>query len=245
MTKQRQGSGVVDTAYMKADILLVEDEPDLAEPLIFALEQDGHTVRSVSTGAEGLAVILGEEPPDAVLLDLMLPDVSGLEVCRTVRATPRVARMPVVLITARTDEYDKVIGFEAGADDYITKPFSLREVRLRVQAMLRRTREVSVVGSELKSGVLAIDEGQHVATLRGEALDLTVLEFRLLATFVRHMRIAMTRDQIRQRTWGDEYAISERAVDTNVRRLRSRLGNDGHCVETVRGIGYRWSPPEE
>lgn len=234
-----------DTGTMKASILVVEDEPDLAEPLVFALEQDGHVVSVAATGAKGLEYILGDDAPDVVLLDLMLPDMSGLEVCRTIRSTARVARVPVILVTARADEYDKVVGFEAGADDYITKPFSLREVRLRVQAMLRRAVSGPARASfEVRSGPLYMDEAQHVATLRGVVLELTVVEFRLLATFAKYTRVALSRDQIRQLTWGDEYAISERAVDTNVRRLRSRLGADGSCVETVRGIGYRWSPPE-
>ena len=231
---------------MHGRILIVEDEPDLAEPLVFALESDGHHVTVVTDGEAGVVEVFSDDPPDVVLLDLMLPRLSGLEVCRRIRSDPRTAWLPVVLVTARADEYDKVLGFEAGADDYITKPFSLREVRLRVQALLRRTTEraSSVERKAVRSGRLLVDEQRHVAELDGQELDLTVVEFRLLSCFVRHPLRAMTRDVIRELTWGDAYAITERAVDTNVRRLRMRLGDIGDCVETVRGIGYRWAPPE-
>jgi two-component system phosphate regulon response regulator PhoB len=249
-TRSRQngdtGPGGPILPCMRADLLLVEDEPDLAEPLLFALRNDGHDVALVTDGASALDRLLGDNPPDLVLVDLMLPDMSGLEICRRIRSHPTLGRMPVMAVTARADEYDKVVGFEAGVDDYITKPFSLREVCLRVQALLRRTDgSAPSAGGEVRSGPLVLDTSGHVVTWNGVELELTVVEFRLLETFARHPGAALTRDQIRQLTWGDSYAISERAVDTNVRRLRQRLGDNGCFVETVRGVGYRWSPPEE
>jgi len=230
---------------MRAELLLVEDEPDLAEPLLFALGRDGYDVTVVTSGVHALEAVLGDSPPDLLLLDLMLPDMSGLEICRRIRSDQRVARLPIIAMTARADEYDKVVGFEAGVDDYITKPFSLREVSLRIRALLRRAAETAPPqGDEVRSGPLRMDTAGHVATWGSEPLELTVVEFRMLETFARHPKVALTREQIRELTWGDTYAISERAVDTNVRRLRQRLGDNGRYVETVRGVGYRWSPPE-
>jgi len=225
-------------------ILLVEDEPDLAEPLVFALEQDGHTVEAVSSGEEALARLVVPPLPSLVLLDLMLPDISGVEVCRRIRDDPSLAHIAVIMVTARADEYDKVVGFEAGADDYITKPYSLREIRLRVAALLRRMTATPPPTDRtvVRSGPFQVDTGAHTATVRGEDLALSVVEFRLLTTFVRHPGQALSRAQIRAHTWGDDYAITDRAVDTNIKRLRDRLGDDAVHIETVRGVGYRWSP---
>jgi len=225
-------------------LLLVEDEPDLAEPLTFALENDGHRVDVVDTGAAALARIELEPRPALVLLDLMLPDMSGIEVCRRIRENPDLEHMAVIMITARADEYDKVVGFEAGADDYVTKPYSLREVRLRVSALLRRVGSASARSETpvVRSGPFEIDTAAHTALVDDRELALSVVEFRLLTTFVRHPSQALTRAQIRAHTWGDDYAITDRAVDTNIKRLRDRLGDDAVHIETVRGVGYRWSP---
>jgi two-component system phosphate regulon response regulator PhoB len=224
---------------MKPRLLVVEDEPELAEPLQYWLEGQGFVCEVVGTGSAALARIRASAP-DAVLLDLMLPDLSGVEVCRQLRADPRTADLPVVMVTARADEYDKVVGFEAGADDYITKPYSLREVTLRVKALLRRTR-VAPEAADLSFGALSVELEAHVATWQGQPLDLTVVEFRMLRTFLESRGRAMTREEICLGTWGERYAISERAVDTNVKRLRRKLLGAGDYLETVRGVGYRWS----
>ena len=224
-------------------LLIVEDEPDLAEPLAAGLQSEGHDVSIVSDGEACLREVWSDDPPDLVVLDLMLPRVSGLEVCRRIRSDPRTSWMPVLMVTARAEEYDKVLGFEAGADDYVTKPFSLREVRLRVSALLRRTRDraAPVVPGVFRSGDVALDESAHTLTIRGRDVPITVTEFRLLAVFLRNAGRALTREQIRDLTWGETWSIHERAVDTNVRRLRLRLGALGARLETVRGVGYRWT----
>lgn len=222
-------------------LLLVEDEPDLADPLRFLLEARGLRVTLARTGSEALS-LARESVPDMVLLDLMLPDLSGVEVCRRLRSDAATAEVPILVLSARTEEYDKVVGFESGADDYLTKPYSARELVLRVQALLRRGGPGSR-STPVRSGGLVLDAEQHRATLDGEPLVLTVIEFRMLATFLAQVGKALTRQDICLGTWGSAYAIDERSVDTNVKRLRSKLGPAGAQLETVRGVGYRWNPP--
>ena len=226
---------------MARRVLVVEDERDLAIPLQHLLQELGFACLVAATG-QGALEAVAAEPPDLVLLDLMLPDLSGIEVCRRLRADPATADIPILMVTARTDEYDKIVGFEAGADDYITKPFSFRELSARVQSLLRRSgRRERVVNEEpVRFGELLLDPQAHHASVAGEPLDLTEVEFRMLATFLDHRGRALTRDEVCLGTWGGSYAISERAVDTNVKRLRRKLGRVGRYIETVRGIGYRW-----
>jgi two-component system phosphate regulon response regulator PhoB len=229
---------------MSRRVLVVEDEEDLAVPIQHLLGEMGLACEIATTGYEALARAVAH-PPDLVLLDLMLPDVSGVEVCRRLRADPITQTIPIVMVTARADEYDKVIGFEAGADDYVTKPFSVRELGLRVQSWLRRTANAPATArsdAPIRFGELVVDPVAHRASLDGSELELTVVEFRMLSTFLTRAGRALTRDEVCLGTWGASYAISERAVDTNVKRLRKKLGSAGHYLETVRGIGYRWAP---
>jgi two-component system phosphate regulon response regulator PhoB len=223
--------------------LVVEDELDLAVPLQHLLRGVGLETELVTTGLAALEHARAH-PPRLILLDLMLPDLSGVEVCRRLRSHPATAQSAVLVVSARTDEYDKVLAFESGADDYLTKPFSARELELRVRALLRRTerpRELPSV-SPLRFGDLALDPKSHQATWQGALLGLTVVEFKMLVAFLERKGRALTRDEVCLATWGASHAISERAVDTNVKRLRRKLREAGVFLETVRGVGYRWAP---
>jgi two-component system phosphate regulon response regulator PhoB len=225
--------------------LVVEDELDLAVPLQHLLRGVGLETELVTTGLAALEHARAH-PPRLILLDLMLPDLSGVEVCRRLRSHPATAQCAVLVVSARTDEYDKVLAFESGADDYLTKPFSARELELRVRALLRRTerpRELaSPSPSPLRFGELALDPKSHQASWQGTPLELTVVEFKMLVAFLERKGRALTRDEVCLATWGASHAISERAVDTNVKRLRRKLREAGVFLETVRGVGYRWAP---
>lgn len=223
-------------------VLIVDDEADVVEPLVFALEGEGHTCETVHNGMDALARLEDGEW-DLLILDLMLPDISGAEVCRRVRAEPRLRQLPVLILSARGDEFDRVVGFELGADDYVTKPYSLRELILRVAALLRRTAG-RLPDERLVDGELVLDLAAMAVTLSGETLELSALEMRILECFLRAPQRALKRSEIRRAAWGPNYRIGERAVDTNVKRLRDKLGSAGHRLETVRGIGYRWASVE-
>lgn len=222
-----------------ARILLVEDETDLRQVVEFNLKQAGHEVVSTASGRNALTLAV-EFTPEVVLLDIMLPDLSGLEVCRQLRAKDETKGMKVVMITARGEEIDRIVGFEIGADDYLVKPFSVRELVLRISALVRRTHESPSTESHITFGVLKMDRDAHRAWVDGEAVDLTALEFRLLALL--HER----RDRVQSRTtlldvvWGIRADVTTRTVDTHVKRLREKLGAARDYIETVRGVGYRF-----
>jgi two-component system phosphate regulon response regulator PhoB len=225
-------------------ILLVEDELDLAEPVAWFLGTLGFRTELVLDAASALRAA-DREVPDLVLLDVMLPDRSGLDVCRELRSSAGASGVPILLLTALSGDDDRIGGFEAGADDYVTKPCNLRELGLRVTALLRRSRggvptPRANPARQLRSGPLLLDLPAFVATLDGAPLDLTVVEFRLLQTLLEHAGTALTREEICTHTWGEAYAISGRAVDTNVKRVRRKLGPLEDQLTTVRGIGYRW-----
>ena len=224
-----------------ASILCIDDERDVVEPLMFALRNEGHVCEHVATGTVGLER-LAEQRWDLVVLDMMLPDLSGAEVCRRIRQNRVLAGMPVLILSARGDEFDRVVGFELGADDYVTKPYSLRELSLRILALLRRTSVSDDRREVLQDDDLLLDLSAMTATLAGRTLDLSALEMRLLECFLRAPGKAQKRSEIRTGAWGPEYRIGERAVDTNIKRLRDKLGTAGDRLETVRGVGYRWSP---
>ena len=222
-----------------ADLLLVDDERDLLNPLVFALERDGHRCVVCETGQEAIDAI-ERQTWDLVVLDLMLPDISGAEICRRIRGDERTRTLPVIIVSARGDEFDRVIGFEMGADDYVTKPFSLRELGLRISALLRRTSPESVAGDILEAGRVVLDLHAHVCRVNGVVVPLTALEIRLMEAFMRNPGRAQTRIELRDAAWGEAYKIGERAVDTNIKRLRQKLGDAGAAIQTVRGVGYRW-----
>ncbi len=221
-----------------ARVLVIEDEADLREVLSYNLAQAGHHVRLVSRGREGLAIARAELP-DVALLDLMLPDISGVEVCKSLKRDSATRGIHVVMVTAKGEEIDRVVGFELGADDYVVKPFSVRELVLRIQAVLRRgTAEIAPM---VQIDELKIDRGAHRAWVHGEEVSLTALEFKLLITFCDRRGRVQTREMLLSDVWGIDADITSRTVDTHVKRLREKLGQIGERIETVRGVGYRFS----
>ncbi len=221
-----------------AKILIIEDEADLAALLKWNLEQAGHAVELAETGAQGLARAK-ELEPHLVLLDLMLPDVSGLDVLRALRAERRLAGLLVMMVTARGEEEDRVKGFEVGADDYVVKPFSVRELVLRVGAILRR-REGSVEWkAPLVFGDLVVDPVAHRVSWKGKEIVITALEFKLLTTLLEREGRVQSREALLLDVWDIKVPVVTRTVDTHVQRLRDKLGEAGELIETVRGVGYR------
>jgi two-component system phosphate regulon response regulator PhoB len=221
-----------------AHVLVVEDEADLRDILEYNLTQAGHRVSLAATGNEGLR-LAREGRPELVLLDLMLPDVAGTEVCRTLRKEPSLREMRIIMVTAKSEEIDRVVGFELGVDDYVAKPFSVRELLLRVQAVLRRAVTTEVPVLEFKD--IRVDRVAHRVWVRGDEARLTTLEFKLLVTLLDRRNRVQTRGTLLTDVWGLDSEIESRTVDTHVKRLREKLGPAGYCIETVRGVGYRVS----
>ncbi len=227
-----------------ARILVVEDEADIQEVLDYNLKRDGHDVVLTATAKEGLRHAR-ERRPDLVLLDLMLPDGSGTELCKTLRQDAATRGVRVVMLTAKGEEIDRVIGFELGADDYIVKPFSVRELLLRVQAVLRRV-STGESGETTQFGVLRVDRGAHRVWVAGQEVELTALEFKLLLTLHDRRNRVQTRDALLSDVWKIDADVTTRTVDTHVKRLREKLGAAGIYVQTVRGVGYRFAErPDE
>jgi len=220
-------------------ILIVDDEADLANLVEFNLRQAGFNTAIAATGADALKQAAARTP-DLILLDLMLPDLSGKEVCRRLRADARLKATPIVMLTARGEEVDRIEGFEVGADDYVTKPFSPRELVLRVRAILRRAHP-GTPADVLSHGPLELDLAAHTATVGGAAVDLTALEFKLLTHFLTRPGRVQTREQLLADVWGITSPLETRTVDTHVMRLREKLGEAREAIETVRGVGYRLS----
>ncbi len=228
-----------------ARILVVEDEADIQEVLEYNLKRDGHDVVLTGTAKEGLRHAR-ERRPDLVLLDLMLPDGSGTELCKTLRQDAATRGVRVVMLTAKGEEIDRVIGFELGADDYIVKPFSVRELLLRVQAVLRRVSSGETAGETTQFGVLRVDRGAHRVWVAGQEVELTALEFKLLLTLHDRRNRVQTRDALLSDVWKIDADVTTRTVDTHVKRLREKLGAAGIYVQTVRGVGYRFAErPDE
>jgi len=225
---------------MGSRILVVEDETDLAELVAFNLRGAGHDVTVAHDGSTALAEIQ-QNQPDLLVLDVMLPDISGLEVCRRLRRSPHTVRLPVIMLTARTDEVDRVVGFEVGADDYVPKPFSPRELVLRVEAILRRTVPTAQADGPqvIALGDLVIDVPAHRVEVEGEEILLTALEFKLLLDLASRVGRVQSRDALLERVWGYSPDAETRTVDTHVKRLREKLGGGAVHIETVRGVGYR------
>jgi two-component system phosphate regulon response regulator PhoB len=221
-----------------ARVLVIEDEADLRDVLEYNLTQAGHKVVSAGTAQQGLR-LARESRPEIVLLDLMLPDVPGTEVCRVLKTDPATKNARVVIVTAKGEEIDRVVGFELGADDYVVKPFSVREMLLRIQAILRRGEvdEPRVV----EFGKLRIDHDAHRVTVDGQEIGLTTLEYKLLTTLLERKNRVQTRTVLLNDVWGIEADITSRTVDTHVKRLREKLGIAGDYIETVRGVGYRFT----
>jgi len=219
-------------------LIIVEDDPDLARTLSLALERDGFQVSAFHTGREGLEGIL-ESPPDLVLLDLNLPDLDGLSLCRELRESPGVQDLPVIILTARVEESDRVLGLDLGADDYVTKPFSLRELKSRIRALLRRrSLDTGVPEDEYRDARLVVRRGPMDVSFDGRPVRLTVREFELLWYLITTRPRVATRDRILERVWGISSEVETRTVDVHIRALRAKL--DGEVVETVIGAGYRF-----
>jgi two-component system phosphate regulon response regulator PhoB len=225
---------------MRGHILVVEDEVDLAELVAFNLKQAGYTAAIATDGASALSEVRRKKP-DLIILDLMLPDLSGTEVCRRLRSDPATKPIPIVMLTARGEEVDRVLGFEVGADDYVTKPFSPRELVLRIGAVLRRSLPVEpeAPGQGIQIGEMTIDVPRHEVRIGPEPVPLTALEFKLLLDLASRKGRVQSRDSLLERVWGYAPGIETRTVDTHVKRLREKLGAVSHYIETVRGVGYR------
>jgi two-component system, OmpR family, phosphate regulon response regulator PhoB len=226
-------------------VLVVDDERDLLSVLDFNLRSGGFETLLATTGEQALAH-LRRRVPDLVLLDLMLPDVSGTELCARIKSDPRTKHVPVVMLTAKGEEIDRVVGFEVGADDYVTKPFSVRELVLRVRAVLRRSRGARAEERTPESvGPLRVDLDAHRAFVDGAEIQLTPLEFRLLTTLMARLGRVQSREQLLEDVWEMSSELETRTVDTHVKRLREKLGSGRDLLETVRGIGYRLVDPSD
>ena len=225
----------------KGTIMVVEDEVDILELLRFNLAKEGYHVEYSANGKDGLKKIMTLQP-NLVILDLMLPDLDGLEICREMKASPNTKHIPIIMLTAKGEEADIVTGLELGADDYITKPFSLRELIARIKAVLRRkTEEIKDDESTINIHGMTIHPGRHEVLIEGEPVEeLTFTEFKLLHYLARRPGWAFTRNQIIDAVQGDDYPVTERSVDVQVVGLRKKLGDHGKYIETVRGIGYRF-----
>jgi two-component system phosphate regulon response regulator PhoB len=216
-------------------ILIIEDENDVADLLALSLRKGGFKVSTAADGASGLQNAR-DDRPDFVILDLMLPKMSGLEVCRILKSDSATSHIPVLMLTAKAEEIDRIVGLEFGADDYVTKPFSPREIMLRIRAILRRGDKPEEM---LQAGAISIDPARHQVRVNGKRVHLTSLEFKLLRTLMHRRGRVQDRDKLLNDVWGYESVIDTRTVDTHVRRLREKLGKAGDAIETVRGFGYR------
>ena len=227
---------------MPSRVLIVEDEPDIRALLAFHLEREGFQVARSSSGADAIRQVRAS-PPDLVLLDLMLPEIDGLDVCRRLRQDPATASLPIVMITAKGEEVDRVLGLELGADDYIVKPFSPKEMVARVRAVLRRARPAEG-GLPIAIGALQIDVARRTVRVRGAPVVLTLKEFDLLRALAEAHGRVLSREFLLERVWGYAAAgdIESRTVDVHVRRLRVKLGPEGRRIATVKGVGYRLEP---
>ena len=224
-------------------ILVIEDEEDLNQTLSFNLENEGYKVTSALKGSEALKILENASPPDLVILDLMLPDMPGLDICRHIRSKDSLKNISVIIVTAKGEEVDRVVGFELGADDYIVKPYSVRELMLRIQAQLRRNDSSEVTEENSEEGNISfkdllIDNSKHKVFLSDKKISLTAKEYTLLKYLLTKADKVQTRDILLDKVWGYDNSVTTRTVDTHVKRLRSKLGKYGDNIETIRGVGY-------
>lgn len=225
---------------MSQKIYIVEDEPDIREALRYNFSNEGFKVFTATDGEEALSNIK-KVLPDVLILDLMLPGVSGLDVCKSIRADDDINDMSIIMLTAKGEEIDRVIGFELGADDYVTKPFSVRELILRVKVLLKKQRESLVANKLVTFGPIRIDLDAHEIKINDEEIILTALEFKLLQHLVKRKGRVQTREQLLGDVWGYSAEVTTRTVDTHIKRLREKLGNTSDYIQTIRGVGYRFS----
>jgi len=221
-------------------ILVVDDEPDAVELISFNLKAAGLDVVTATDGASALKSAR-LHAPDLILLDVMLPEIDGLEVCKLLRRDPGTASIPIVMLTAKAAEIDRVLGLELGADDYVTKPFSPRELVLRVRKLVERRQKPESKADNFQVGDLVLDIPRHLVTVAGKRIDLTATEFKLLTTLMQRRGRVQSRDQLLQDVWQYDNVIDTRTVDTHMRRLREKLGRAARYLDTVRGVGYRFA----
>ena len=227
------------------NVLLIEDEPDIRKNLEYNLEKEGYTVSSSGSISESMSLI-ESNLFSLVLLDLMLPDGSGLDLCKKIKSNSETEHTPIIILTAKEDEVDRVVGFELGADDYVTKPFSVRELMLRVKAVLKRgNKNKEIVQVERQFGDLKIDIESHEVYVDSKQVNLTALEFRLLRQLLDRRGRVQSRDQLLSDVWGYSSEITTRTVDTHIKRLREKLGPMGDYIQTIRGVGYKFSRAPE
>jgi len=222
-------------------LLLVDDEAPIREMLRFSLEGESWDIREAGDASQAM-IVIEQDKPDIILLDWMMPGMSGIEFSKRLKRNSATQEIPIILLTARSTEDDKVMGLEAGADDYITKPFSTRELKARIQSVLRRA-SPSSLDDVIQVNDLRLDSAAHVATAFGDVLDLGPTEFRMLQFFMTHPERAYSREQLLNRVWGQNVYVEERTVDVHIRRLRKILAQHGidHYIQTVRTVGYRFS----
>ena len=219
-------------------VLIIEDEKDLAELVAFHLEKEGFRSVLAADGISGLELAQSARP-DLILLDLMLPGMMGTEICRLLKGSEQTAGIPIIMLTAKGEEIDRVVGFEMGADDYVVKPFSNRELMLRVRAVLRRNGEQAVKGATISLGDLVIDTQRHLVSVSGSEVILTSTEYKLLMNLAERVGRVQSREILLQNVWGYNYFGDTRTVDTHLTRLRTKLGAAGEMIKTVRGFGYK------
>jgi two-component system alkaline phosphatase synthesis response regulator PhoP len=228
-------------------ILIVEDESDLVKLLKYNLEKEGFKVTYATDGSIALAEAR-RDPPDVIILDLMLPGLDGLEVCRQLRRSEKFARTPILILSARGEEADRVVGLELGADDYVTKPFSTREMIARVRALLRRNEPVAPPKSKVQRGEMVIDPSAHNVSVSGRDVELSALEFRLLYYLAQHPGMVFSRDQLLDTVWGNDRTVTPRSVDVYIRRIREKVEQkpqDPEYIQTIHGVGYRFATTGE
>jgi two-component system phosphate regulon response regulator PhoB len=223
----------------KQSILIIEDERALVEVLTYNLRKEGFDVHSATDGQDGLRRAQ-TTLPDLIVLDLMLPVIEGLEVCRVLKSGVRTRDIPLLMLTARSEEVDEIVGFQMGADDYVTKPFKIKPLIQRIKALLRRKKTASSEVDVVSAGGIEIDRAQHRATVEGQELNLTPTEFRLLWALVRQPGRAFSRHELMETAMGDDALVLERTIDVHVKSLRQKLAGRAEQIETVRGVGYRY-----
>ncbi|HWY29452.1 MAG TPA: response regulator transcription factor [Candidatus Acidoferrum sp.] len=224
---------------MKPKILVVDDEPEAVELLEFNLKQAGYVVSTAGDGADALKRARSQTP-DMIVLDVMLPEMDGFEICKSLRLDSSTAKIPIIMLTAKAAEIDRVLGLELGADDYLTKPFSPRELLLRIKKILGRGQTEEKLRDQLRFGDLLIDVPRHIASWKGKTIELTATEFRLLTVLSQRAGRVQSRDQLLRDVWEYDSLIDTRTVDTHMRRLREKLGHASKHLDTVRGVGYRF-----
>jgi DNA-binding response OmpR family regulator len=230
---------MVSKSVVRSKILVVDDEPEAVELVEFNLKQAGYAVVTAADGAEALNKARSTQP-NLIVLDLMLPEVDGLEVCKMLRRDPATSGTPIVMLTAKAAEIDRVLGLELGADDYVTKPFSPRELVLRVKRLLQRDHASGEDQDKLSFGGLLLDVPRHIVSWRGKSIDLTATEFKLLTVLARRRGRVQSREQLLRDVWEYNSLVDTRTVDTHMRRLREKLGPAAKFLDTVRGVGYRF-----